>query len=352
MDTARGDGCAARCVGVSAPLVLGVDGGNSKTEVWLVNGDGTLLGTARGGTTSHQQVGLERGIALLGELIRAAARAGGVSTDDGRPLAAQGVFCLAGADFPSDVRTLTGVIEGLGVATNVSVLNDAFAGLRAGASRPWGVALVCGHGVNGAAVAPDGRMVRFDGVGDIAGDWGGGTSIGYAALGAAVRGRDGRGPRTTLERLVPAFFGLSSPPALVKALYFTPRLQARIDELAPLTFEAATAGDPVARGIIDQLADELVAMARALIRRLRLTRADVEVVLTGGIFKATDPGFYARLEEGIRNTAPRAKLVRLTAPPVLGAALLALDAVARSEREGAAAEQRLRMAVEAVAENR
>jgi N-acetylglucosamine kinase-like BadF-type ATPase len=327
------------------PLVLGIDGGNSKTEVWLVNADGELVGTARGGTTSHQQVGLERGIALLEELIRSAAHAGGVSPDDSRPLATQGVFCLAGADFPSDVRSLTRAIEGLGVAANVTVLNDAFAGLRAGASRPWGVALVCGHGVNGAAVAPDGRMTRFDAVGDIAGDWGGGTSVGYAALGAAVRGRDGRSPRTSLERLVPAFFGVATPPALVKALYFKPQLQARLDELAPLTFEAATAGDAVARGIIDQLADELVAMARALIRRLRLTRTDVEVVLTGGIFKATDAAFYGRLEEGIRETAPRATLVRLTAPPVLGAALLALDAIESPERDRAAAERRLREAL-------
>ena len=327
------------------PLVLGVDGGNSKTEVWLASADGELLGTARGGTTSHQQVGLERGMSLLGELILTAARAGKVSIEDRRPLAAHGVFCLAGADFPSDVRSLSHAVSGLGAAAKVTVLNDAFAGLRAGASRPWGVALVCGHGVNGAAVSPAGRMARFDGVGDIAGDWGGGTSIGYAALGAAVRGRDGRGPRTALEQLVPEFFGAASPPALVKTLYFKPQLQTRIDELAPLTFEAATAGDVVARGIIDRLADELVAMAGALIRRLRLTRTDVEVVLTGGIFKATDPGFYARLEAGIRVTAPNAQLVRLTAPPVLGAALLALDAVARSERERVAAERRLREAV-------
>lgn len=325
-------------------LVLGVDGGNSKTDVWLVAADGRLVGSAHGGTTSHQQIGLERGLARMAELVRTAARDGGLEMDAAQPLAKQGVFCIAGADFPSDVRRLTHGISGLGVAEHVSILNDAFAGLRAGASRPWGVALVCGHGVNAAALSPDGRMARFDGVGDISGDWGGGTSVGFAALAAAVRGRDGRGPRTALEELVPAFYGQRSPGALVRTLYFDPPLQDRVDELAPLAFDAATAGDAVARRIVDRLADELVAMATALIQRLHLARTDVEVVLTGGMFRATDAAFYARLEAGIRAVAPQAKLVRLTAPPVLGAALLALDALALPAAAREAAEKRLRAA--------
>jgi len=323
---------------VTTPLVLGVDGGNSKTEVWLVSADGSIIGTARGTTSSHQQIGLERGMAQLEALAReAASQASGV-------LAGEGVFCLAGADFPSDVRALTRAIERLGIVERVTVLNDAFAGLRAGASRPWGIALVCGRGINGAGIGPDGRQVRFDGVGDISGDWGGGRSVAYAGLAAAVRGRDGRGPRTALEAQVPAFFGRRSPPALVKALYDQPRLQARIEELAPLVFDAAIAGDRVARSIVDRLADELIAMATALIRRLRLTRSDVEVVLTGGVFGATDAAFYERLDSGIRDVAPGARLVRLSVPPVAGAVLLALDRLGGDAAARSAAEARLRAA--------
>ena len=82
-----------------------------------------------------------------------------------------------------------------------------------------GIALICGQGVNGVGVAPDGRVAGFDGVGDISGDWGGGTALGQAAQAAAVRARDGRGPRTSLEKLVPAHFGLASPGSVVRALY-------------------------------------------------------------------------------------------------------------------------------------
>lgn len=323
-----------------APAVLAVDGGNSKTDVVLVAADGSILGSAHGPTCSHQQVGVEAGMAQLASLVeRAATKAGLVA--QGRPVAGVGVYGLAGADFPSDVRLLARGLAAQGFAGSDVVLNDTFIALRAGTRRPWGVALICGQGVNACAVAPDGRSTRFDGVGEASGDWGGGGGLGSAAVAAAVRGRDGRGERTSLERLVPAYFGLRSPGALTRALYFDRLSDRRLAELAPLVFAAAADGDTVARSIVDRLADELVAMARALIRRLRMTRLDLEVVLAGGIFRTNEPGFHARLEAGVRAAAPRAQLVLLAAPPVLGAALIGLDRLAGGITE-AAVENRLR----------
>jgi N-acetylglucosamine kinase-like BadF-type ATPase len=320
--------------------VLAVDGGNSKTDVTLVAADGRVLASVRGPTCSHQQVGVDAGMAELAALVdRAASEAGGSSAV--RPVADLAVYGLAGADFPSDVRLLSRALAAQRFAPTDVVLNDTFIALRAGTRRPWGVALICGQGVNACAVAPDGRSARFDGVGDASGDWGGAGGLGSAAVAAAVRGRDGRGERTALERLVPAHFGLRSPGALTRALYFERLSERRLSELAPLVFEAAAAGDAVARSIVDRLADELVAMARALIRRLHLSRLDPEVVLAGGVFRTDEPGFYARLDAGILSAAPQAKLVRLAAPPVLGAALLGLDRLAGGTTD-AAAEARLR----------
>jgi N-acetylglucosamine kinase-like BadF-type ATPase len=324
--------------------VLAVDGGNSKTDVVLVAADGRVLGSSRGPTCSHQQVGIDAGMAQLAALVDRAASKAGLSSGL-RPIADLAVYGLAGADFPSDVRLLSRALVGQAFAPTEIVLNDTFIALRAGTRRTWGVALICGQGVNGCAVAPDGRSARFDGVGEASGDWGGGGGLGSAAVAAAVRGRDGRGQRTSLERLVPAHFGLRSPGALTRALYFERISERRLSELAPLVFEAAGAGDAVARAIVDRLADELVAMARALIRRLRLARLDPEVVLAGGVFRTKERGFHDRLEAGILAAAPRAKLVRLAAPPVLGAALLGLDRVAGGTTDPAT-EDRLRGALE------
>jgi N-acetylglucosamine kinase-like BadF-type ATPase len=299
-------------------VVLAVDGGNSKTDVALVADDGALLAAVRGPTVSHQAVGFDEGMARLGRL------AGEVGASGDGP-AAVGVFALAGADYPSDLRLLQRGIERLGIARDVVVINDTMAALRAGSRRPWGIALICGQGVNGVGVAPDGRVARFDGVGDISGDWGGGTSLGLAAQAAAVRARDGRGPRTSLEKLVPAHFGLSSPGAVVRALYSVRVAAERLGELSPVVFAAAVSGDAVAREIVNRLADELGVMAAALIRRLRLGRMDPDVVLAGGVFRAEDPAFHQRLAAAVADAAPAARVVRLEAPPVLGSALLGLE---------------------------
>jgi N-acetylglucosamine kinase-like BadF-type ATPase len=325
--------------------VLAVDGGNSKTDVALVAVDGTVLATAHGPTCSHQQVGIEAGMAQLSTLVDRAAAKARIAPGT-RPIAGLGVYGLAGADFPSDVRLLRGGLADQALATTDVVLNDTFIALRAGTRRPWGVALICGQGVNACAVAPDGRSARFDGVGEISGDWGGGGSLGEAALAAAVRARDGRGERTALERLVPEHFGLRSPGAVTRALYFERLSERRLSELAPIVFRAAGDGDAVARSIVDRLADELVAMASALIRRLGLTKLDPDVVLAGGVFRTDDAAFHARLAARIQALAPAARLVRLTASPVLGAALLGLDRLAGGTTD-AVVEDRLRRALEA-----
>lgn len=325
--------------------VLAVDGGNSKTDVALVGRDGTVLAAVRGPTSSHQQVGIEAGMRTLRSLVVKAAAAAGLA-EGMRPIAELGVYGLAGADFPSDVRLLRSALAREGFAPTDLVVNDTFAALRAGSTRPWGVALICGQGVNACAVTPDGRSARFDGVGDASGDWGGGGGLGSAAVAAAVRGRDGRGPRTSLERLVPGYFELRSPAALTKALYFERLSERRLSELAPVVFAAAADGDAVARSIVDRLADELVAMARALLRRLHMTRLDPDVVLAGGVFRTPEAGFHARLRDGIHEVAPRARLVRLKAPPVIGAALLGLDRLAGDAATPAATESRLRDALE------
>ena len=133
---------------------------------------------------------------------------------------------------------------------------------------------------------------------------------------------------------MPAVFGLKTPAAVTAAMYTGRIAETRIGEVAPVVFAAAGAGDAVARAIVDRLADELVVMAGAMIRRLHLSRRDPEVVLAGGVFRTTEAGFIQRIAIGVEAIAPKARLVRLTAPPVAGAALLGLDRLAGSPVSG------------------
>jgi N-acetylglucosamine kinase-like BadF-type ATPase len=320
--------------------VVAVDGGNSKTDVALVGADGAVLGVARGPSTSHQAVGSRTAMRTLVALVDAAASEGGRSgAARGATHAAVLVHCVAGADLRSDDRLIERWLRPLGLADRTIVRNDAFAGLRAGAASGWGVSVVCGAGLNCVGIGPTGRTVRYPALGEISGDWGGGLGVGTAALGAAVRARDGRGQRTALETLVPAWFALSRPLALVEAIHLGRIGEARLGELAPVVFDAAGEGDAVARSIVDRVADEVVLIAVSAIRRLGVARRPVEVVLAGGLFRTDDSPFHDRVDRGIHAVAPWAVVHRLAAPPVLGAALLGLDALGVT----AAAEVRARV---------
>ena len=224
--------CDRRGATVTPPIVLAVDGGNSKTDLALVRADGALLAMARGPLSSPHHIGLDGCLRVLEDLLAEAMAAAGLPAE--QPVAEVGHVLLAGADLPVEERALQEAISARDWAVRTTVSNDTFAILRAGTERGWGVAVVCGAGINCVGVAPDGRHVRFPALGTITGDWGGGHDVGLAAVSAAARSEDGRGPKTTLEALVPAHFGLSAPRELAEAMHLGRIPARRVLELAPV----------------------------------------------------------------------------------------------------------------------
>jgi N-acetylglucosamine kinase-like BadF-type ATPase len=323
--------------GDPSPAVLAVDGGASKTDVALVAADGTVLGQARGPASNHQMVGLEAAVANLASTIDLTRADAGLAEGDG-PLCALGVYCLAGVDLAVDERRVGGAVASAGWTAECDVRNDAFAVLRAGTTAPFGIGVVCGTGLNCVGVGPDGRRVRFPSLGELSGDFTpGGAWLGVRGLGLALRAGDGRGGPTALCRLVPDHLGLPSPEAVLEAVYTGDLPFGRLMELARVVLEAAEAGDGPSAGAVDQLAGEVVAMVAAAIGRLGLAGSAVEVVVGGGIFE--NSRFTGLVGDAVRGHAPLAVLRPLAGRrPVLGAALLGLDAIGA----GGAAEERLR----------
>jgi N-acetylglucosamine kinase-like BadF-type ATPase len=312
--------------------VLAVDGGASKVDLALVDVNGNLLAAARRPGSYHFGLGRNGSLGALTQAIDAMIGDLG-APQDSSPLAATGVFCLAGADIAIDDRRISSELEGRRWTARTIVRNDTFAVLRAGTERKWGVAVVSGTGMNCAGIGPDGRSVRFPSFGELSGDraYGGGW-LGRTALGAAIRARDGRGPHTELEHLVPAHFGMSRPTAVMEAVYVGTLDYDRLSEVAPLVMKAAARGDEVAQEMLDEMIEEIVITAIAAIRRLRLARTDVHVVLGGGVLRAAGKKMLDRIRVGIQQVAPRAQLLRLDVPPVLGAALIGLDEMRASRQ--------------------
>ena len=212
-----------------------------------------------------------------------------------------------------------------GWATRTIVGNDTFAVLRAGTERGWGVAVVCGAGINCVGVAPDGRHARFPALGAITGDWGGGYDVGLAAVSAAARSEDGRGPKTASSRPCRRTSGSRRRSSWRRRSTAAGSRSGGSCELAPLVFAEAERRRGRGR-------DRRAARRRG--RRPRPGRArrgssstdePVEVLLGGGLLQAGDGDCSSAIEAGLREVGPRSPCAPTASPPIVGAALLGLD---------------------------
>ncbi|MFL5826261.1 MAG: N-acetylglucosamine kinase [Thermoleophilaceae bacterium] len=325
-------------------IALAVDGGGFKTDVALVRSDGQLLSLVRGPMSSPHHVGLDGCMDVIAELLAEAAGAAGLDPV-ARPLAEVAHVLIAGADLPDEERALAEAVDARGWAARASADNDTFALLRAGSSSGWGVAVVCGAGINCVGVSPDGRHARFLALGAITGDWGGGYDVGLAAQVAAARAADGRGPGTSLESAVPAYFGLADPFELAEQIHLGRLPGRRLNELPPVVFAEAE-HDEVSAGIVDRLAREVSAFASTAITHLSVEDEDVEVVLGGGLMRGAPARLIDAVAEQLTAVAPRAAVTLELSPPIVGAALLGLDELGA----GGEAQERVRREIEAAVE--
>jgi N-acetylglucosamine kinase-like BadF-type ATPase len=302
--------------------VIAADGGNSKTDLVLATTGGRIVSRVRGRGTHPHIDGIESMAADLAGLARRAVAQAGLSE---RTTIVAATFHLANLDLPGEERAAATALHRAGVAGAVTAANDTIAVLRAGCPDGWGVAVVSGAGVNAMGRHPNGRVARFLALGEITGDWGGGYRVGLAGLGAAVRAGDGRGARTVLAERIAAHFDRPTAEAVAIAVHRREITHSQLQGLAPVVFDAADGGDGVAGGIVVRLADEVATMATALLRRLRLLRADAPVVLGGGTLQTPNALLHRRIAEQLARTAPRARPAMLDVSPVAGTVTEALE---------------------------
>lgn len=320
-------------------IVLAADGGGTKTDLALIAADGTLLAHTRGGRSQVHHLGVQRTIEVLGELLDEAAQRAGLDPS-AHPIASTAHLLLAGIDVPEESAALQRGMDAVNWSEQLVIGNDTDALLRAGTDRGWGVAVVCGTGVNCLGRAPDGREARFLSFGDVSGDWGGGPDVGMAGLAAAVRSVDGRGPSTVLATRLPEQFGVRDPLQLAQAFHLRELPMARIAEICPLVF-ALRDEDVVCAAIVRRQIDEIVAFARGALRGLDLCGSDPDVVLGGGVLRNVDGAVIDTIAAEIGRFAPSARVLVSPSAPIVGAALFGLDVLGA----GAEARDRARVAL-------
>lgn len=299
-------------------VVLGVDGGGTKTHVLVADVSGRVLGSGTGGPSNWEDVG----IIGAGETLRAAVleaiQQAGIPPAD----VVGSVFGFAGMDWEDDHRRMHSLPDSFAFGGPSDVVNDSFVALRAGASHPWGVVVIGGSGAIAAGRNRAGDTFRTFGLGAGYGDFGSATDVSEEGVRAVAEAATGKGPPTALGDAMCAQTGLDSALQVIEAIS-----RGRLDsaQFGPLVVQVASGGDEVARAILERAGDSLGRSAAAVVRRLGMQDDEFEIVLSGGMLRGASESIRAVLETVLRPVVPHATFVHLSTAPVVGAVLLAME---------------------------
>jgi N-acetylglucosamine kinase-like BadF-type ATPase len=303
-------------------VVIGVDGGTTKTIALVASLDGCILGAARGAGSNWSGPDVETPMAVVVQTVQNALDQSGVGRED----AEIGAFALAGADWPEDSHRRQVVLESHHLARRIVVKNDAFGGLRAGTQAPYGVVIAAGTGANTAVITPDGREWAFG----YYQSYGGAIDMSQEAIEAVLRAEDGRGAPTLLASVVLDKLGYACVEDLLRALVAREVSRASKLAICPFVFEAANLGDEAAVELIVKHGFGLAEYATAAIRRFGMQQSKFDVVLAGSLFKGQGPLLLDAITLSIHRVAPHARVLRSRFEPAVGAVLLAYDALGLS----------------------
>ncbi len=299
---------------------FGADLGATKTHTLIVDESGSALGFGESGPGNNETVGYDGMYAAMRDALEQALHASGLKKAD---IAGAG-FGVAGYDWTSEYEITAKTIDRLGLNAPYKFVNDTVPGLIAGSEEGWGVVVVSGTGCNCRGWDRDHkREGRVTGHGVTMGEGAGGTELMHRAMQLVGYAWSKRASATKLADALIEYAGAKNLTDLIRG-YITNEYQIGA-EAAPIVFKEAEAGDQVARELIHWAGCEIGEMVNAVIRQLEFENLVFDVVMTGSMFEGG-----AMLIEPMRATihelAPQAQLVRLTTPPVLGAALLGMEA--------------------------
>jgi N-acetylglucosamine kinase-like BadF-type ATPase len=302
------------------PYYLGADLGATKTHTLIIDETGRAVGFGESGPGNHESVGYEGMYQAMHQGLEQALHAAGLTRAD---IAGAG-FGVAGYDWPSEYEPTASVIDRLGLSSPYKFVNDTVPGLVAGAEEGWGVVVVSGTGSNCRGWDREHkREGRVTGHGVLMGEGAGGSELLHRGMQLVGYAWTRRGPLTKMADALVEFVGAKDLEDLMRG-YTTYEYQVGA-EAAPVVFRVAEEGDPVARELIHWAGCELGEMANAVIRQLEFENLAFDVVMTGSMFEG-GPRLIEPMRETIHSLAPRARLVRLQVPPVLGAVILGMEA--------------------------
>ena len=258
-------------------VVLGIDGGGTRTRASIVQGE-KVLAHAESGSIKRLRVGAEVSEANLRALLKEVYAQAGVSSVRAASVG------VASAPMPGVKQWITEVLLAFG-AERTEVVGDEVIALDAAFHGGPGILQIAGTGSNTIGRAPDGSQESAGGWSSRLGDEGSGYWIGVNSVRRALHAYDREEPTQILEK-VGEIWGTPDMEALINLGDSTPGPD--FAALAPAISELAIAGDPVAKETLAQAATDLVAFVLLVRSKLRCKHAiegEVPVAWTGGVIE-------------------------------------------------------------------
>lgn len=300
--------------------LIGVDGGNTKTDYLLYDVDGNYVDGIRSGTCSHEAKGLgfEGAYRVMNEHITMLLERNNISIKDVRGAA----FGLAGVDVPFQKKALEEAVERIGF-TNYIVVNDGFLGIKAASPTGTGCCSINGTGTVNVGIDESGKWMQVGGIGYISGDEAGGSFLARRTIQAVFDSCYRFGEETALKEDVFAMYNISDKSELPDAL-----LQVKIDStyLIKSLCRRANEGDSVAIEILETAGKNMARSTAGVIRELNIVEP-INVVQAGSVWaKATSPKMKEKFEEVVTSlTGKKCNFIIMNEPPVMGAILWAYE---------------------------
>lgn len=302
-------------------LILGVDGGGTKTAACLAQvsstGEETILGKGQAGSSNVKAVGADKALANLLEAIEQAWSVANLPRD----CAAVAVFGLSGAGRPETQQLVHNWAREKNIAAQVRVVHDALPVLVAGTPAGQGVALIAGTGAVAFAADQQNNTAVTGGWGYWFGDEGSAFWLGQAAARAVSQATDGRSAPTLLQNTILNRLALAEPRDLLTALSREGDVRTALAGLADLVSECAEAGDAVAQEIAKQAAQQLAKLVISAANQLELGK-EPALALAGGVI-CNSPMIYEALIAELAKQGLHPSSVNLVSEPVLGCVRLA-----------------------------
>jgi glucosamine kinase len=306
---------------MSTPIVIGIDGGGTKTHCLVADSAGQVLGEGLAGPSNYQAIGHEQAGRNLQTAVAQALAAAGVRLSDVRAACAG----LAGVGRPEDLPVAHAMLAFLAPAPT-TIVGDAHIALAGALAGEPGVVVISGTGSIALGISSSGQLFRAGGWGWLLGDEGSGFDIGRRALQGALAALDDPSITTELGHRICEAWGLARLDQAIRRIHGDlTAARPDIAALVPLVCAAADSGDAIAQTILAQAGRELGHLAHIVLGRLALPLDQPQLVaVTGGVATAATPVRLA-MRSYLAEHAPRALLFDARRDPAQGAVLMALQ---------------------------